>query len=96
MLILLLLSSVIEILVSTNLLKIFINASKSVNFNPNGNNYESRLYKIISASHRKVFEDIEKYPNDEYKKYQLIVDFISGMTDTYAIDLFQELKGIKI
>ena len=78
------------------LLKIFINASKSVNFNPNGNNYESRLYKIISASHRKVFEDIEKYPNDEYKKYQLIVDFISGMTDTYAIDLFQEIKGIKI
>lgn len=78
------------------LLKIFINASNSVNFSPKGNNYESRLYKIISASHRKIFEDIEKYPNAEYKKYQLIVDFISGMTDTYAIDLFQELKGIKI
>jgi dGTPase len=78
------------------LLKIFINASNSVNFNPKGNNYESRLYKIISASHRKIFEDIEKYSNVEYKKYQLIVDFISGMTDTYAIDLFQELKGIKI
>lgn len=78
------------------LLKIFVNASKSVNFQSSGNNYESRLYKIISASHRKVFEDIEKYPNDEYRKYQLIVDFISGMTDTYAIDLFQELKGIKI
>lgn len=78
------------------LLRIFIYASKSVNFNPKGNNYESRLYKIISASHRKVFEDIEKYSNDEYKKYQLIVDFVSGMTDTYAIDLFQELKGIKI
>lgn len=78
------------------LLKIFITASNSVNFNQNGNNYESRLYKIISASHRKVYEDIENYPNNEYKKYQLIVDFISGMTDTYAIDLFQELKGIKI
>ena len=45
---------------------------------------------------RKVFEDIEKYSNDEYKTLQLIVDFISGMTDRYAIRLFQELKGIKI
>lgn len=78
------------------LLRILIPASKSSNFGPSGNTYESRLYKIISSSHRKIFEDIEKYDKDEYKKYQLIVDFVSGMTDTYAITLFQELKGIKI
>lgn len=78
------------------LLDIFVKASESKSFVGGGNNLESRLYKIISSSHRKVFEDIEKYPNDEYKKLQLIVDFISGMTDRYAIRLFQELKGIKI
>lgn len=78
------------------LLEIFVVASKSKSFKPKGNNLESRLYKIISSSHKKVFEDIETYPNDEYKKLQLIVDFISGMTDRYAIRLFQELKGIKI
>jgi dGTPase len=78
------------------LLKIFVNASKSDNFKKDGNNYEARLYNIISASHRKVYEDIEKYPNKEYRKIQLIVDFISGMTDTYAINLYQELKGIKL
>lgn len=78
------------------LLEIFVEASKSKLFNPTGNNRESRLYKIISSSHKKVFEDVEAYPNDEYKKLQLIVDFISGMTDRYAIRLFQELKGIKI
>ncbi|WP_374117533.1 hypothetical protein, partial [uncultured Chryseobacterium sp.] len=33
---------------------------------------------------------------NEYKKFQLVVDFVSGMTDSYAINLFQELKGIKL
>lgn len=78
------------------LLKIFTKASESPNFKPEGNTYESRLYKMISSSHRIVFEDIETYKNEEYIKLQLIVDFISGMTDTYAIDLYQELKGIKL
>lgn len=78
------------------LLSIFVKASRSENFKSTGNNYESRLYNIISNSHRKVFESIERYPNQEYKKFQLIVDFISGMTDSYAINLYQELKGIKL
>lgn len=78
------------------LLKIFTRASKSTNFKAEGNTYESRLYKMISLSHRIVFEKVEKYENIEYKKFQLIVDFITGMTDTYAIDLYQELKGIKL
>ncbi|SFC66067.1 dGTPase [Flagellimonas taeanensis] len=78
------------------LLEIFVSASQSESFQSAGNNLESRLYKIISTSHRKVYEDVEKYPNSEYKKLQLIVDFVSGMTDRYAIRLFQQLKGIKI
>lgn len=75
------------------LLSIFVNATRSENFKSSGNNYESRLYNIISSSYRKVYEDIEKYPNQEYKKLQLVVDFITGMTDSYAINLYQELKG---
>lgn len=78
------------------LLDVFVKASQSESFKEKGNNLESRLYKIISSSHRKVYEDIEEYSNSEYKKLQLIVDFISGMTDRYAIRLYQELKGIKI
>ncbi|HCY83244.1 MAG TPA: deoxyguanosinetriphosphate triphosphohydrolase [Xanthomarina gelatinilytica] len=78
------------------LLEIFVSASQSESFKSAGNNLESRLYKIISTSHRKVYEDVEKYSNLEYKKLQLIVDFVSGMTDRYAIRLFQQLKGIKI
>ncbi|MFW5872078.1 MAG: dGTP triphosphohydrolase, partial [bacterium] len=41
------------------LLKIFIISSVSDNFKAKGNNYESRLYNIISSSHRKVYEEIE-------------------------------------
>ena len=51
---------------------------------------------MISSSHRIIFEEVEPYSNSEYKKLQLIVDFITGMTDSYAINLYQELKGIKL
>lgn len=78
------------------LLKIFCEEAKYPTFSTGGNTRESRFYKIISSSHRKVFEKVESYQNEEYKKLQLIVDFVSGMTDSYAISLFQELSGIKV
>lgn len=78
------------------LLKIFTKASQSENFQEKGNTYESRLYKLISSSYRYVYSNIEKYENEEYRKLQLIVDYVSGMTDSFAINLYQELKGIKL
>lgn len=78
------------------LLKIFTKATQSKNFQEKGNTYESRLYKLISSSYRYVYSNIERYENEEYKKLQLIVDYVSGMTDSYAINLYQELKGIKL
>lgn len=78
------------------LLKIMVKASRSINFKSVGNTYEARIYKLISSNHRYVYENIEKYDNTEYTKLQMITDFISGMTDTYAINLYQELKGIKL
>jgi len=78
------------------LLKIFTAASQSPNFVSNGNTHESRLFKLISSNHRYVYENIENYEKEEYKRLQMIVDYISGMTDTFAINLYQELKGIKL
>lgn len=78
------------------LLDIFTKASMSEKFVGSGNTYEARIYKLISSSHRYVYENMETYKNQEYKKLQMIVDFISGMTDTYAINLYQELTGIKL
>lgn len=44
-------------------------------------------YKIET----KDFKDIETY-----KKLLLITDFISGMTDSYAVNLYKELFGVKL
>ena len=78
------------------LLDIFVKASSSENFKADGNTYESRLYNIISTNYRRIYESKETYKNEKYKRIQLVVDFISGMTDRFAIDLYQELKGIKL
>jgi dGTPase len=80
------------------LLGIFIPAILNEKFNPSENSRESRLYKNISSSYRYYYENFStKYhSNDIYNRIQLVVDFISGMTDSYAISLFQKLKGIKI
>lgn len=32
----------------------------------------------------------------DYEKIHLVVDFVSGMTDSYAMNLYQELMGIKL
>lgn len=78
------------------LLSIYVKAAESDNFKLTGNTFEGRLYRIMSSSHRKVYECVEKYPNSFYNKLRLIVDFIAGMTDRYAVNLYQELKGIKL
>ena len=79
------------------LLTIFVEAALSDNFKANGGNtLECRLYNLVSASYRMFYEKYEHYENQLYCKLRLVVDFIAGMTDSYAIDLYQELKGIKL
>jgi dGTPase len=39
-------------------------------------------------------ESISKFNN--YIKFRIIVDFISGMTDQYALNFYQKLNGQKI
>lgn len=79
------------------LLNIFVNAALTDNFKEDGGNtLECRLYNLISSSYRLVYEQYEKYENPLYRKLRLIVDFVAGMTDSYAVDLYQELKGIKL
>ena len=76
------------------LLSIFVEASTKETFKADGNTYESRLYNIISSNYRKIYEKVSD--KTKYHRIQLVVDYISGMTDRYAIDLYQELKGIKL
>ncbi|MBS1782867.1 MAG: deoxyguanosinetriphosphate triphosphohydrolase [Bacteroidetes bacterium] len=39
---------------------------------------------------------ITKFQNNLYKDIQSVVDFISGMTDLYALDLYRKITGITI
>lgn len=80
------------------LLEIFINATLSDAAQSGQNSKEARIYKNISSSYRYLYEQFsgKHCSNDVYNRIQLVVDFISGMTDSYAISLYQKLKGIKL
>jgi len=56
---------------------------------------EGRLYQTISSSFRHLYETRNQYHNETYNRLQLVVDYISGMTDNFALELFQRLKGIR-
>ena len=63
---------------------------------PKGLNYKT--YMLLSNNYRKVFEnakkqDIEKGTNIplNYRRLQLLADYICGMTDTFAVTLHKEL-----
>lgn len=65
--------------------------------------YAGKLYHIISGNFKYIalfdyYEEKEKNIQNltKYDKLHLIVDFISGMTDSYALNLYKELSGIKI
>jgi dGTPase len=34
--------------------------------------------------------------SDPYTKIRNVLDFVSGMTDLYAVDLYRKIKGISI
>ncbi len=58
----------------------------------------------ITISHRasKIYQllpDQFKHLNDEeeiYERYIKVIDYIAGMTDSYALNLFRRIKGIQI
>lgn len=65
------------------------------------NEYMSKAdKKYISIIPQDLRDDyIKSKPKDQgerlYKKFLLVTDFISGMTDSYAKNLYQELYVIK-
>ena len=51
------------------------------------NHYHSKLQKLIPSQ----FTPINETP---YTRIQSVLDFVSGMTDLYAVELFRKIKGI--
>lgn len=57
--------------------------------------FEKYVFNRISENYRRVFEDKENALPLGYKRCQLLGDMISGMTDSYAVDLEGELRSLK-
>lgn len=84
--------------VLTYLLNTFYDALFSPNlYNKNKLNRKSKEFKILSLiSNNYLFAACnqgEVFPSDIYKRFMLVTDYISGMTDTFALNLYQELTG---
>jgi dGTPase len=82
--------------ISKNELEILIHekSSKKIPKRP-GLDKDSRLVNMLPSTYKeKYLEDI--HSSEMAKRAHLIVDFVSGMTDDYALDTFQILQGIKI
>lgn len=65
--------------------------------------YAGKLYKGISANFKYIAcHDYENGRHREFKdipvydKIHLVVDYISGMTDSYAVNLYKKLLGIEL
>ena len=56
-----------------------------------------RIVALISDDYRRIYEIFSKDKSEEEKLYLrllLATDYICGMTDSFAKDLYQELNGI--
>lgn len=51
--------------------------------------YSKRLISLIPDQYRGDHQTT-------YEKVQSVIDFVSGMTDLYALDLFQKIKGMNL
>lgn len=60
-----------------------------------GEPFANYAYSRISENYRRVFLENKDGLPIRYRELQLLTDMISGMTDSYAVDLFEDLKGRK-
>tara|TARA_R110001583_G_scaffold81974_1_gene218065 strand:+ start:359 stop:1771 length:1413 start_codon:yes stop_codon:yes gene_type:complete len=57
--------------------------------------FSKYVYQKISENYRRVFEDDKNEMSNTYKEAQLLTDAISGMTDSYLIQLHNELISLR-
>jgi dGTPase len=60
--------------------------------------FSARTYQLISHNYRSVFElsmERDTHLSNDYKRLQLVTDYVSGMTDHYACTLLSRLTETK-
>jgi len=89
--------------VLTGLLNMFIEALVTDEGKYKSKEVTGKYYHLISTNFKYIAKlDIDGKPNKTeqdltlYDKLLLVTDFISGMTDSYAVDLYQTLSGVKL
>ncbi|CAA7627676.1 hypothetical protein MTBSS4_900001 [Magnetospirillum sp. SS-4] len=55
--------------------------------------FANYVYGRISENYRRAFVDAKNLPI-RYREIQLVIDMVSGMTDSYALNLYRELKAL--
>lgn len=90
------------------LLNILYNALNNMPAEESGKprSYEEKIYQMISANYKYIATFDYENENrgrkksfgelSSYDKLHLIVDFVSGMTDSFAVNLYKELTGISL
>lgn len=62
----------------------------------NSKTAEGKLYALISPNYKRAFNcERNEVPADPYHRFLLAVDHVSGMTDSYIVDLYNELTNSK-
>lgn len=89
--------------VISDLLDMFINAIVVIEDCSKSKSREQKIYSLISENFRYV-QAFDRKANIKvdfnqlklYDKLQLVTDYISGMTDSYAVNLHQKLLGTRM
>jgi len=89
--------------VITDLLNLFVSAVTNVEKDVKTKSKDEKLIHLISKNFRHIQKiDENGQPTVDFKdlslynRLMLVTDFISGMTDGYAVNLHQELLGVKL
>lgn len=83
-----------EVMAATNELRDFMFATV---YRPTNKAIQDRAERMLTQMFSYFMEHVEKLPNpylrllDEYEKETVVSDYISGMTDRYAIGVFENL-----
>jgi len=81
----------------SNLLDVFVPASINYESGYELTGSEKRALSLISKSHMSVYQECSKHADEIEKLYlriMMVTDFVSGMTDSYAKNLYKELNGL--
>lgn len=76
--------------VISTLLKIHVEAMLGDDYLDN-KKIQGKLYSQISSNFKYSFENSER---TNYDKFRLVTDYISGMTDNFALNLYQKYNGL--